>query len=55
MTFAELLESPPKIVNVGISDFAEALRMQDADVVEVRWEPPPRLEPEIERLLDRLL
>jgi hypothetical protein len=55
MTLAELLASPPKVINVGVSDFAQALIAQRADVVNVRWSPPASIDPDIERLLRHLL
>lgn len=55
MTFAELLASPPKVVNVGVGDFARALVAQGAEVVDVRWSPRSSIDPEIERLLEKLL
>jgi hypothetical protein len=55
MRFTELLEDPPKIINVGVRDFADALRLQDADVVHVEWAPPPEVDPELKDILDRLL
>lgn len=55
MTIAELLASPPKVINVGAASFAEALIAQGADVVDVRWSPPLTIDPEIERLLEKLM
>lgn len=55
MKFAELLAAPPKVINVGVGDFAQALVAQGAEVVDVRWSPPASIDPEIERLLEQLL
>ena len=55
MDTRRLLESAPKIINVGAVDFAEALVAQGAEVVDVRWKPPHEIDPELEDLLGRLL
>ena len=55
MRFAELLEHPPKVLNIGVREFAEALRLQEAVVVEMSWSPPPTIEPEIEQILGKLI
>ncbi len=54
-SFAELLREKPVFVNVGVRDFAEALKAQGADVVRVDWKPPAGGDPELADLLDRLL
>ena len=55
MTLAELFAAPPKVINVGAGNFAEALVAQGAEVVDVLWSPPPSIDPEIERLLEKLI
>ena len=55
MTFIELLKDPPKVLNIGVSEFAEAVRLQHAEVVQMDWRPPRTLDPEIEQLLEDLL
>ncbi|HYN36444.1 MAG TPA: hypothetical protein VEV82_05660 [Actinomycetota bacterium] len=55
MSFTDLLQSTPEVLNVGVTDFAEALRAQGVDVVQMGWKPPRKMNAEIERLLDRLL
>ena len=55
MTFIELLQGAPKVLNIGVGEFAEAVRLQQAEVVEMRWAPPRTLDPEVERLLGELL
>lgn len=54
MTLDELLEHGARVVTIGARGFADALRAQDADVIEVDWTPPPTLEPEIADLLEKL-
>ncbi|HEV8534833.1 MAG TPA: hypothetical protein VGR87_03815 [Candidatus Limnocylindria bacterium] len=53
--FAELLARGPVAVNVGIRDFAETLRVQGGEVVDVEWTPPAEGDPELLEILDRLL
>jgi len=55
VTIFELLATPPKVINVGVTDFASALVAQGAEVVNVRWSPPANIDPELERLLEKLL
>ncbi len=43
-----------KIINVGIEIFADDLRMQRVDVVQVDWQPPAGGDEELLRLLERL-
>jgi hypothetical protein len=40
-------------VNVGLETFSDALRAQDADVVDVEWRPPAGGDPAIVALLER--
>jgi hypothetical protein len=50
----ELLAGPPRVVNVGIEQFGEELRRQEAAVVQVDWRPPAGGEPRLAELLARL-
>ncbi len=43
-----------KIINVGIEIFADDLRMQHVDVVQVDWQPPAGGDEELLKLLERL-
>jgi hypothetical protein len=52
---AELLSTGPVVVNLGVRDFAESLRQQGVRVVEVDWRPPATADPDLARLLDKLL
>jgi len=45
----------PVAVNIGVSDFAESLRLQGIKVVHVNWAPPAGGDPEMIELLDQLL
>ena len=43
-----------KVVNIGISTFADDLRSQNVDVVHVDWKPPAGGDIEMLRLLEKL-
>ena len=54
-TLKELLEHGPNAVNIGVQDFADSLKAQGAEVVQVNWVPPAGGDPEMIALLDQLL
>jgi hypothetical protein len=54
-TLAEILRERPAFVNVGVTEFADALEAQGAEVERVEWKPPAGGDPELAALLDRLL
>jgi len=43
-----------KIVNVGIKLFYDTAILQKAEAVHVNWQPAPKLEKEIEDILQRI-
>ena len=49
-----ILSERLKVVNIGISTFADDLRSQDVEVVNVDWKPPAGGDVEMSRLLERL-
>lgn len=49
-----LLGTPLKVINVGLPLFADSLRQQGVDVVEVNWRPPAGGDADVLALLDRL-
>jgi len=49
-----ILTEKLKVVNIGISTFADDLRSQDVDVVHVDWKPPAGGDVEMLRLLEKL-
>ena len=51
----ELLQRGPVAVNIGVSDFAESMRLQGIEVVHVHWAPPAGGDLEMIELLDQLL
>jgi len=49
-----ILSEKLKVVNIGISTFADDLRSQDVEVVIVDWKPPAGGDVEMLRLLEKL-
>ncbi len=55
MKFDDLLKGRPVAINIGVEDFAAALQMQGAEVVDVNWTPPAGGDTELADLLDQIL
>jgi hypothetical protein len=53
-SIASLFRDGPKVVNLGIREFAESLAMQNGTVVHVDWHPPAPLESDLAALLEEL-
>ena len=51
----ELLDKGPVVVNIGVKDFANSLKTQGAEVIQVDWTPPAGGDREMMELLDQLL
>jgi hypothetical protein len=51
----ELLDKGPVAVNLGVEDFANSLKTQGAEVIQVDWTPPAGGDREMMELLDQLL
>ena len=51
---AELLQSRPRVINLGLVVFAIDLDAQDVDVVHVDWRPPAGGDEDLARLLSML-
>jgi hypothetical protein len=51
----KLFSSELKVINVGLEIFNEALKAQGVNVVQVSWQPPPKLEKEYEDILSKML
>ncbi len=51
---ADLLGAAPRVVNVGLAQFADDLEGQRVQVVRVEWSPPAGGDPELADLLSRL-
>ena len=53
--FKELLENGPKVINIGVQDFADSLKVQGTEVIQVNWAPPAGGDQEMIDILDGLL
>ena len=53
-TTQPLLEGPPRVINIGLSSFADDLKKQDAEMVNLDWSPPARGNIELANLLAKL-
>lgn len=51
----ELLRGKMEVVNIGVEDFAQTLQDQGVQVIHVRWSPPAGGDPEIMKILEKLL
>ncbi len=45
----------PRVVNIGIEVFYQALVLQEVDCAQVQWQPPAEQSEEISALLDDYL
>ena len=50
----QLIARPVTVINVGLPAFADDLRLQGVDVVQVDWKPPARGNPDLAKLLSKL-
>jgi hypothetical protein len=44
-----------RVLAAGVSIFAESLRGQGLEVVELDWSPPAEVEKDLEEILDKLM
>ena len=51
----ELLRNGPVAINIGVKDFADSLKAQKIEVVNVTWSPPAGGDQDLIDLLDKLL
>ena len=51
---AKLLSGPPRVVNVGLHEFALDLERHQVEVTHVDWSPPAGGDPELADLLSKL-
>ena len=51
---ASLIQGSPRVVNVGLSGFAEALAAQGVAVIQVDWSPPAHGDADLATLLSKL-
>jgi hypothetical protein len=52
---SSIFNSPLKIINIGLLNFADSMHEQDVEVVHVYWEPPAGGDEEMNILVDELL
>ena len=50
----DLLEEPVKVINIGLEGFAEELKQQGVETVQVDWTPPAGGDPKLADLLSKL-
>ena len=55
MKIKRLLQDGPRVINVGLKDFARDLKDQGVETVEIDWRPPKPQDEEMKRLLEQLL
>ena len=53
--FKEVLRDDPVFINIGVAEFAESLRRQGLEAINLRWSPPAGGDREMAELLDKLL
>ncbi|MHA1214901.1 MAG: fdrA domain protein [Candidatus Hodarchaeales archaeon] len=51
----KMLVEGPKVINLGLTSFAETCETQGVKVTHVQWKPPAGGDPELIELLDKLL
>ena len=49
-----LLEGPPRVINIGLSTFADDLKKQDSEFINIDWSPPARGNIELANILAKL-
>ena len=49
-----LLGGPPRVINIGLSAFADDLKKQNAEMVNIDWSPPARGNIELANILAKL-
>jgi len=49
-----LLEDPPRVINIGLSSFADDLNKQDVEIVNLDWSPPARGNIKLANILAKL-
>jgi FdrA protein len=53
--FEEMLNSGPKVLNIGLESFYESMQTQGIPVLHIDWEPPAQGDVELIALLEKLL
>ncbi len=55
MSARKLFGEELKVINVGLKIFYEDLKKQNVKTVQVNYQPPPKLEKELEDALSKML
>ncbi len=50
----QLFSSGPKVINLGLEEFAGNLKLKEVPVVHVQWKPPAMGDESLLMLLDKL-
>ena len=51
----KLLKTKPRIINIGLEHFYHELKRQGITVAHVVWRPKPKLEKELEEILEKIM
>jgi hypothetical protein len=54
-TQKKLLDTDLKVINIGMSIFYDALKVQNIEVVQVDWKPGPVLDKLSEEILSKIM
>ena len=49
-----LLEGPPRVINIGLTSFADDLKKQDSEIINIDWSPPALGNIELANILAKL-
>lgn len=55
MDHQNVQENKPRVINIGIQTFYNALETQEVKCTQIQWVPPFKQDEEIEELLDMFL
>ncbi|HHX87984.1 MAG TPA: fdrA domain protein [Firmicutes bacterium] len=50
----QLFSSGPKVINLGLEEFANSVKLKEVPVVHVQWKPPAMGDESLLKLLDKL-
>ncbi len=51
----KLFKSELKVINIGLEFFYKSLKDQNVEAVHVVWQPPPKIEKDLQDILDKIL
>ncbi|MEM3186357.1 MAG: hypothetical protein QXQ39_06730 [Conexivisphaerales archaeon] len=55
MDWKDIFQGKYKVINVGLEIFYDSLQKQGVQTVHVEWNPPVKLEKELEDILSKLI